>query len=363
LREDGLLVLVRSGDIRLVVPAADPFPAAPAGTAETRVFSRDGSAVHGVVAAVTPDGALVDTPEGRRFIPDVRRAIGPAAPIVISAAPVIPEARGEGVPGRVVLAGGRVLESTILARNEDAVLVDVPGRGRVAVLSSAVAEVTAEPGRELPSAAHRETWHPDPSAPRAMALPTAFLQRRGSVLLDQALGVTSLRAGVLDHAEIAVSTAWPYAYADGAGWNVVGTLEAGIGLGDRVHVAAGVLAFAAEGGSAAYLFGAFTVGTPDLYLSAYVGPPLAGTAHAGDFGDRVAALSGLVRIGARLALVTENWVALGSDTLQIANALGARVLLGRGALDVGVARVPATDLPVPWVGFSVAFGAREEVVP
>lgn len=365
-REDGVRIVVPDGAIAAVFPADSPFPAPPAGTPETRVFLRDGRAFRGVLLARTPEGVLADTPAGRRFLPDVRLLLdGPEPPLELAEPPVIPQPLGTPAPAKVTLRTSRVREGLLVARNEDAVVLELAELGRVAFLTSGLREVdAADPRVALPPATHRAPWAYDAAGARYLTAPTGFRLRAGDSVATQALAVTSVAAGLTEHLSLSVGTAWPVLYADGAGANALATLTAGADAGELVHLSGGVTGAVAQAGSVAYLFAAATVGTPDLSASVYVGPPAPAARAAGPFGDRILALSAAARLGYGFGLVTEQWVGSVDGDRGWAGALAVRWIHRRLAIELGALYAPHAELEVfPWIGFSSAITARQEVAP
>jgi hypothetical protein len=194
-------------------------------------------------------------------------------------------------------------------------------------------------------------------------MPNAFVRRPGDAVLNQSAGVTAIDGAPLPHLQVSLGSAWPVWYAEDAGWNALATAKVGFSVGDHLHLAAGAHAFVAQAGSAVFLFAAATIGTPDLNVSVYAGPPLAASAAAGRFGDRVVALSGSWRFVPSFALVTEHWVGLDGGGSPFAGAIGVRALRRRGSIDAGVMKVPASGGLLPWVGFALALALPKEVTP
>lgn len=362
-REDGLLVLLPGAAVRQVFPATEPLPAAPEGTAPTRIFLRSGREERGVVALSTPEGLLADLPEGRRFLADVRLVIGPPPPLVLERSVVFPEPIGGPVPGSVEVVGGKALVGRVLARNEDAVVIDAEGLGRVAVLSAAVKRVAPAPGAKLQAPTHRDRWWVDPTAHHGLALSNGLLPRRGDLLVKHALAVATVEYAPISHLVLSLGTALPVLYAQDARPNALGAVAVGASAGELLHLSAGVQGMASPGGSAAFLFAAATVGTPDRQVSLYVGPPLAGSSPISGMGDRVVALSGLVRLSSGLALLTEHWLEPTLRRPAWVSAGALRVLFRRVSLDLGGLWSGPRDKAYPWVGLGYGLALAQEVTP
>lgn len=362
-REDGLLLLLPAAAIRAVYAAGEPLPAAPEGTPITRIFLRSGREERGVVAVSTSEGLLADLPEGRRFFADVRLVLGPPPPLVLEPPVVIPEPIGEPVPGVVELAGGGSLAGRILARNEDAVVLDADGMGKVAVLAAALGRVAPAPGAKLQPATHRDRWWVDPGASRALALPNGLLQRPGDLIVRHALAVTAVEFSPVAHLSLSLGSALPIFYAQEARPNVLASVKAGLSAGDLLHFALGVHGAASSGGSAAFLFAAATVGTADRQASLYLGPPLAGTSPITGVGDRVIALSGVWRLSAGFALATEHWLEPATRRPVWTGAAALRVLFRRICLDGGALWSTSRGKVYPWVGLGYGLALAQEVTP
>jgi len=359
-REDGLRIVALESSVVRVLPADEALPAR---DAPTGVFLRDGRTLSLRLVARTPSGLLGEDSDGQRiFVRDIRLTRGEDAPLDLSEPLFVPPERGgAGVPALVTTKAGVVLEATLLTPGEDATLLE-DGAGRLAVLADAITRLTVAGGVETPALTRQIPWPSDLSSSRGLALPAGALLRPRTVLLAQTGGVTWVEAGVLENLQLSLGTAWPLGYQSGAGWNLLVEAKGGLSLGSHLHLAAGLSASVAETGNILFLFASATFGTRDLYASLYAGPPLAATYAAGAFGDRVVALSGLWRFSRRFAAVTEGWVGLDGGT-PFALAASLRFVHARVSADLGLARVPSSDVPMPWVGFSVGIAMPREVTP
>jgi hypothetical protein len=343
-----------------VLPADETFPAAGGGAF---VYLRDGRVVRGRPVLRGWDGLLLEDDGGARsFVRDVRLVRGADAPLAVSPPPLVPEPGAAAAPARVrTRPAGRVLEGSLLGRSEDALLVEVQGLGRVAVLADAVEHLDVASGAGLPPRTRAEPWPPDPTAHRGLALPTALLHDGGAVISQTGL-VTSVDAWPLRHLQLSIGTAWPIWYQAEVGNNALATAKGGFAVGERLHLAGGVHAVLAEAGSSVFAFAAATYGTPALSVGVYAGPPLPGSIEAGRFGDRVLAATASWRFSPRFAVLTEHWFGLDGGATY-AGALGVRHVRRRLAIDLAVMLVPDFDVPLAWVAFGYALAMPREVVP
>ncbi|MFT3912837.1 MAG: hypothetical protein QM704_01770 [Anaeromyxobacteraceae bacterium] len=185
--------------------------------------------------------------------------------------------------------------------------------------------------------------------------------RQGEGYVSQTeLLFTSVAYGVTDHVTIGLGTAIPALFVED-GFNLLGTLKAGLDVNEHVHVAVGGqtlwLPGLDAGTTGGVLFGALTLGTPDLHLGVAAGPLFVTGNEANDFGDVLMTVSGNARVSEHLALVSENWFLPGSSNgFVLSGAL--RIIFQRLGVDVGLMFAKDADVPIPWLDFTWNFGAR-----
>ena len=107
------------------------------------------------------------------------------------------------------------------------------------------------------------------------------------------------------------------------------------------------------------VYGITTIGTRDKNVSLGLGYGYAG----GRWGNTpTISVSGLLRIGARGYLLTENYYLDTGDHFQILGSLGARLIIGKIGLDFGgvlpVTLNQADIIIIPWLGLTVPFGKK-----
>jgi hypothetical protein len=209
----------------------------------------------------------------------------------------------------------------------------------------------------------------DPNRTRYLYAPSARMLRAGEVYLSQTeLFITSGAIGVTDFLTLQLGSALPALLASN-GLNFLVGLKVGFPLTDRLHVAGGaqvlVLPFTSPRfGPTTLLFTTATYGSLDAHLSVAIGVPLSLQAPAQQWelfpGPFIATVSGNLRLGRHVALVTENWIVPGyflPPDVPMANALALRLFGEHWALDLGVVRIPYDPpFPLPWLNLTYNFG-------
>ena len=224
-----------------------------------------------------------------------------------------------------------------------------------------------EPGGAAPAKIEPTTasgWPRDPNRNRYLYSPSAFTLGRGRGYISQKeLVLTEAAFGITDFWDIQAGTSVITLLIDGGQFGVVGTKLA-FPIGDMVHLGAGGQALFLAGGALGMGFATVTVGTEDRHLSVNVGA-------LGVFDDfsqptPVMTVSGNWRLGAKTALVSENWIFFGGDVsptgdpVFVVPSLAIRLIGPAFATDLGVVPIilPGSNppvLPIPWVGFTWNF--------
>lgn len=213
-----------------------------------------------------------------------------------------------------------------------------------------------------------QLWFQDPNRTRYLYAPSGMMLRQGEGYFSQKeLFFSSLSYGLTDNITVQAGAMVPL-WLVPSGFNFIGGIKVGASLGDRLHLAAGAQGlflpglFGTSGGGAGFVFGTATYGTPDGHLSVAVGKPFLLASGTSAFDETfIVTLNGNLRVGQRVALVTENWLlpTMGttySGQLPMINSLAARIFGENWAVDLGLIRVADVPFPFPWLDFTYNFG-------
>ncbi|MFO0582535.1 MAG: hypothetical protein U0229_09700 [Anaeromyxobacter sp.] len=279
-------------------------------------------------------------------------AASPDAPAP-AAAPALAEP--QGTPALLVMKDGQQLRGRLIAQDAAGATLELPGGSRVVVPAASILRI------ELAKAGQTEVRSRDPNRTRYLYSPSGFMLHEGEGYVSQTeLLFTSVAYGVTDHVTVGLGTMIPALFVQD-GFNLLGTVKAGLDVTEHVHVAVGGqtlwLPGLDAGTTGGVLFGALTLGTPDLHLGVAAGPLFVTGNKASDFGDVLMSVSGNARVSEHLALVSENWFLPGSsNSFVLSGAL--RIIFQRLGVDVGLLFPKGSDVPIPWLDFTWNFGTR-----
>lgn len=304
-------------------------------------------------------------------------------PPTVQEAPAPPESEeAPSPPPEATAAEETGLVTVMLADGQELVgyttgVPDLDGTLRVTLLSGhqvlllrgAVKWVrfeAAEPG-DLPEVDEPEPqdsgWPVDPNRTRYFYTPSAFALGRGRGYLSQKeLLLTSGAIGVTPYLDVQVGTVLPMLFT-GLPVGVVGT-KAVARVSDTLGVGVGIQGLVVEDEWLALGFANVTGGTSDAHVTLAVGavaPP-----QYMDQAVKVVVVAGNRRLGPKSALVTENWLMMGSCISPGCNDLwlipSGGVRLFGPAFSVDLALVPFVGdgqvIPIPFVDFTWNFGAE-----
>lgn len=302
---------------------------------------------------VRDDGAPVPV-EPMAVEPD--RPASPKEPVTDEPLPPTPRKRGPATHAVTLSDGqhltGRVVESTpehVALLLEDGALIVLP--------TSAVRGVEAFEARAVVGA-----WGPDSNVSRYLYSPAAFSLGQGhGYLAQRAIAISSAGVGLFDFLDIEAGTVLPMLFSkDRIG---VAGLKLAAPVADVLHVGAGAQAFLLPDDIAAgFVFGNVTFGTADAHATLAGGGAFEFT--AGDFAADVVTLSGNLRLGSGVALISENWFIYFHDRdgpwggpFFAAPAAGVRLFGSEFAVDLALVGIVTGDhdvpfLPLPWLSFA-----------
>jgi len=236
----------------------------------------------------------------------------------------------------------------------------------LAALAAAAVPVRAlaQPGPgELPAG---QTWFRDTNVTRHLYSPTGFMLRQGEGYLSQKeVLLTSFGYGVTDNVSVMVGSVVPGWFL-GAG-NLFGGVKLGVEAADVLHLAVGFQALYLPvpfpGGTVGALHATATYGTRDLNLTLSAATLVTIPNFYTSPYPALVIAGGMWRVSSTLVLQTEHWFIpqLGAyrvDGVIMFNSVGVRVMVDRNlSMDLGIARVPKLDFPLPWLDVTWAFGS------
>jgi hypothetical protein len=129
-------------------------------------------------------------------------------------------------------------------------------------------------------------------------------------------------------------------------------------LAPWLHASVGVRGFLYATGMSVVATASATAGSPDVHLTAYAGPPVAGAGRLGRFEGRVVGLAASTRVSARLVAALEGWSAMRREP-DLGVAATLRWIGGRWAIEGGA--LASDRRALPWLAFT--WGATREVRP
>ena len=277
-----------------------------------------------------------------------------------------PAESGKRELSRITLKDGQELHGVVVRQDSQVVVVELADGDRLELPARQVKDITAEHNAQVRD--NGEIWFQDPNRTRYLYAPSGMMLRQGEGYFSQKeLFFSSLNYGLTDYITVQAGAVLPAWLLGAPGFNFIGGIKVGTSVGDRLHLAVGAQGLVlpgfggGSGGTAGFLFGTATYGTPDAHLSLGVGKPFTLSNSGGELDSNIiATLSGNVRLSQRVALVTENWLipTLGTSTseLPMLNSLAVRLFGESWAVDLGGIRVPGLPIPIPWLDFAYNFG-------
>jgi hypothetical protein len=271
---------------------------------------------------------------------------------------------GERPMSVITLKDGQELHGRVVSRDAKKVVVELAKGGRMELPAHLVASV--EEDETVQVRANGDIWFQDPNRTRYLYAPSAMMLRQGEGYFSQKeLVFSSISYGLSDNITLQAGAVLPLWVLGANGFNIIGGVKVGGSPLDKLHLAVGAqaISFPSSGLVAAgFLFGTATYGTPDIHVSLGVGSPFLLTGSFSLAPQAVTTLSGNVRVGQNVALVSENWLIPGfispgaTGELPMLNSLAVRIFGKQWAVDIGGIRVPNVPIPIPWLDFAYNFG-------
>lgn len=272
----------------------------------------------------------------------------------------------------LTLADGQTLRGYLVAKTKEQITLELVTGGAVTVPA---AQVTAiDPDRGTVVNPDGELWFEDPHRTRYFYGPSGFMLRKGQGDFSQKeLLFSTVSYGVLDNLSLQVGTVAPAWFFGVQGINGIFAVKVGGRVMSRLNVCGGAqtlflpFMWGSSGPQFAGLaFGCATVGSPDAHFTVSAGVPFLLNPSASVSSGFITTLSGNLRVGRNIALVTENWFVVPDvSRTQLdaftANVFGVRFMGQRIAVDLGAMWFVTTrtglltPIPIPWLDFTFNF--------
>jgi hypothetical protein len=271
----------------------------------------------------------------------------PAATPAADPAPPTPQPGQEVV---VLLKDGQKLKGRLVSQDANGVTIESSG-ARMQFPAASV-QALALPG----SAASEGPWPRDTNRTRYLYSPSGFMLRQGEGYLSQTeLLITSVGYGVTDWLTLQAGTVLPLVLYQPSTVPFILAVKAGGSPSEVVHLAGGFQTFTVPGqstGMVGFLYGTLTLGTENAHLGISAGPPFALTRGSNELGKVIVSISGNVRVGRSLALVSENWFVPVNGQTKLIGSAALRFIGERIGVDAGFLFPQGSGVAVPWLDFT-----------
>jgi hypothetical protein len=273
----------------------------------------------------------------------------------------------------VVLRDGQVLRGRSVVRTEHAVVIELVSGGEISIPAALVGGVEDDRGSLI--TARGELWFDDANRTRYLYGPSALMLKRGEAYFSQKeLLISELGYGITDNFSVVVG-ALPVLWfvPDGRGLNATGGLKVGGSLTEMFHLGGGlqfivlpnVSGTTQSPAAGGFVFATATWGRSDQHLSVSASYPVVFSGGQDPVVSAfIATVSGSLRVGKHIALVSENWLVLPSafpGDFLLADGISLRFMGERFAVDVGGVWVATSQglqllgIPIPWLDFTYHF--------
>lgn len=257
---------------------------------------------------------------------------------------------------RVETFDGNVFTGELISENDEEIVLLTKSAGEITIRRENIRQMTRLNDQEMQN---ENNWHENPQSTRYLFAANALGIRKGEgyyqttwILFNNVnYGVSnnfSIGAGMVPMFLFGVS-ATPF-------W-IMPKLSIPIAT-DNLHISAGALMggiIGEDSGGGGLLYGVTTLGNSDKNLSVGLGYGYGG----GEISSTpLVNISGMIRTGKNIYLLSENYFVPGTDTNGIAS-FGLRWAPENFAVDFALVR-PLEDLGgvvgIPWLGVSIPFG-------
>ena len=253
---------------------------------------------------------------------------------------------------RIVMKNGQIYRGWIIEQSDTHIRVDLLGAGEMTLERDKVQSVTVDETVEMNEKG--ELYKRDPNRTRYLYGPSAVSLKKGEGYFSQKqLFFSSMAYGLTDNISILAGSIIPLLLGSDGTFNFITAVKVGDTISeDQLHLAAGAEAFSfKESGdiwSAGFIFGSATLGSHRQHFTLSAGKPFALSSDSKDLGPIIVTLSGNVRTGRRVSLISENWFFEDYHILSAA----ARLMGENLAVDVGLLFFKDADIPIPWLDFT-----------
>jgi len=311
-------------------------------------------------AAATP---AAEAPAAEAPAAEAPAAEAPEAPVE-QPAPADGEASSDltlpplGVLVKIELTSGDTLRGTLVSADAETIVLQLPAAGQVTLQRTAVLSVSKADRAQ--AQADGRIYDRDPNRTRYLYGPSALGLEAGEGYVSQKeLFFTAVGYGVTDNVTVLAGTVLP-ALAGGEFVGILGTKVSYSIIEDTLHVAAGGEAFVAsfdDFGAIGFIFGSVTYGNHERHFTLTVGKPFQMDADGQELGPAIITASGAYRITPHVAGVTENWVILPDEDVDLFHfhGLAARLIWGSWAMDIGGVKLQDIEFPIPWIDVTFNF--------
>lgn len=247
----------------------------------------------------------------------------------------------------ITMRDGSSLVGRIAAVGADSVDFQM-GLGRVPIAIKDIREITETDSGRMHGGQY---WFPNPNATRLFFAPTGQMLKQGEgYFADYAIFFPGFAVGVTDNISIGGGMSLFPTGLDEQVYYV--TPKVGVSVGEKLHLAAGLLFAGTGGGTGGVYYGVGTFGDGDGSATIGVGYGFAG----GEIESKpVAMLGGEKRVSRRIALVTENYLLPISDD-NIVYSFGIRFMGEKLTTDLALFNITGSDvIGLPYVDFVFKF--------
>lgn len=222
------------------------------------------------------------------------------------------------------------------------------GIGRVPIAIKDIREISETDSSRMHGGQY---WFPNPNATRLFFAPTGQMLKKGEgYFADYELFFPGFAYGVTDNISIGGGVSIFPAGVDEQVYYV--TPKVGVSVGEKLHLATGLLFAGTQGGTGGVYYGVGTLGDGDGSATLGLGYGFAG----GEIESRpVAMLGGEKRVSRRIALVTENYLLPISDD-NLVYSFGIRFMGEKLTTDLALFNVIGSGvIGIPYVDFVFKF--------
>jgi hypothetical protein len=247
----------------------------------------------------------------------------------------------------ITMRDGSSLVGRIASVGADSVEFQM-GLGRVPIAIKDIREITETDSGRMHGGQY---WFPNPNSTRLFFAPTGQMLKKGEgYFADYQLFFPGFAFGVTDNISIGGGMSiFPAGFEEQVYYV---TPKVGVSVGEKLHLATGLLFAGTGGGTGGVYYGVGTLGDGDGSVTLGLGYGFAG----GEIESKpVAMLGGEKRVSRRIALVTENYLLPISDD-NVVYSFGIRFMGEKLTTDLAIFNVIGSGvIGIPYVDFVFKF--------